>query len=556
MAGYSAVKAGSKSAAGKKLNVTVVSDVSNWNNSVNQQLLVELAKDPRLKVTGFVPGHTEEQSKYARNLNIELVDADDLHGFSETELLSYPPDSLQIDILLIHSYGPGLGKHAQVIRKNKKCKWAQVVHMVSEELQTFSENAENCKHDHKMKIALCEKADVIIAIGPKVADAYRRALRVSRNDEKVIELTPGVIEELSGIRQVYEDNGKFCVLVSGSSHFFKVKGCDIAASAIKLLDMSYHLIVVVRSGESSEKEAEIKQALLNQGIDERQLTVRVCESHLDWRRWLCEVDLVIKPSRTEGYGMSGLLAISANLPVLVSAYCGLGVVLKHLPTGANCVVESDDAQVWADKIKEIRENSPRNRRLQAERVKEEYTNNFNWGEQCEELVKNFFTMTQCKDDDAGGNAQCMGSHGSVESIRRNVESIGLVDKGSISQTQNGKSCDVVDGGIKPDLEQVTKRLSLKVTELPLTVYSKVCVKLNVERNLRFDDFRMLAQKVGLSRDETDVIHQNYRNTADEILRTWSTRQEATVGKLIELLKEKDFYRQDVVQILRDWVNER
>ena len=150
----------------------------------------------------------------------------------------------------------------------------------------------------------------------------------------------------------------------------------------------------------------------------------------------------------------------------------------------------------------------------------------------------------------------MGSHGSVDSIRRNVESIGLVDKGSISQTQNGKSCDVVDGGIKPDLEQVTKRLSLKVTELPLTVYSEVCVKLNVERNLRFDDFRMLAQKVGLSRDETDVIHQNYRNTTDEILRTWSTRQEATVGKLIELLKEKDFYRQDVVQILRDWVNER
>ncbi|XP_068739984.1 uncharacterized protein [Montipora capricornis] len=551
MAGYSAVKAGSKSAAGKKLNVTVVSDVSNYNNCVNQQLLIELAKDPRLKVTGFVPGHTEKHSKHARNLNIELVDADDLHGFSETELLSYPPDSLQIDIFLIHAYGPGLGKHAQVIRKNKKCKWAQVVHMISEELLTFSENPENCKHDHKMKIALCEKADVIIAIGPKVADAYRRALRVSRNDEKVIELTPGVIEELSGIRQVHEDDVKFSVLVSGSSHFFKVKGCDIAASAIKLLDMSYHLIVVVGSGESSEKKAEIRQALLNQGIDNRQLTVRVCESHLDWRRWLCEVDLVIKPSRTEGYGMSGLLAISANLPVLVSAYCGLGVVLKHLRTGANCVVESDDAQVWADKIKEIRENSPRNRWLQAERLKEEYMNNFNWTEQCEELVKNFFTMIQCKDDDTGENAQCMGSHGSVDSITRNVESIGLV-----SQTQNGRSCDVVDGGVKPDLEQVTKRLSLKVTELPLTVYSIVCVKLNVERNLRFDDFRMLAQKVGLTRDETDVIHQKCPNDTDEILRTWSTRQEATVGKLIELLKEKDFDRQDVVQILQDWVNER
>ena len=146
----------------------------------------------------------------------------------------------------------------------------------------------------------------------------------------------------------------------------------------------------------------------------------------------------------------------------------------------------------------------------------------------------------------------MGSSESVDSIRRKVESIGLEDKGSTSHT----SCDVVDEGVKPDLDQVTKRLSLKVTELPLPIYSKVCVKLNVERNVRFDDFRMLAQKVGLKRDETDYIHQKFLNHTDKILRTWSTKLEATVGKLIELLKEEDFAREDVVQVLQDWVNER
>lgn len=71
--------------------------------------------------------------------------------------------------------------------------------MVSEELQIFFENVENCKYDYKMKIVLCEKVDVIIVIGFKVVDVYRWVLCVFRNDEKVIELIFGVIEELSGI---------------------------------------------------------------------------------------------------------------------------------------------------------------------------------------------------------------------------------------------------------------------------------------------------------------------------------------------------------------------
>ena len=358
--------AGSKSPAEGKLNITLASDVNNWENAVNTQLVVELAKDSRLKVSGFVPCHTEEQRNNARILNIELVDAEDLSGYSPAELLDHPPDSLKINILLIHSYGPGLGRQAQVIKKLKKCKWAQVMHTISNELYKFLENPHDCKDDHQLQVTLCEKADIIIAIGPKVAEAYRRYLRHTSKHENVIELTPGVIEQLTGVRQVYDVADKFHVLVSGSSYYFKVKGCDIAAKAIKLLNTSsYHLMVVLRPFESTTGVEEITQALLKEGIDCRQLTVRVCKSNADWRQLLCEADLVIKPSRTEGFGMSGLLAISANVPVLVSAFSGLGVILKKLHIGASHVVDSDDPQVWADKITEIRSKDPQSRHLQA-----------------------------------------------------------------------------------------------------------------------------------------------------------------------------------------------
>ena len=390
---------GSDALASKQVHVTVASEAINWKDVVNKQLLTGLAKNPRLKVTGFFPGLTPEQETHARRLGSELVDMHEFDGFLSSELLSHPPDSLEIDIFLIHSYGSGHGKQAQVVKKHKKCKWVQIVHMISEELLPFLESPEEYKDDHKRKIGFCEKADLVIAIGPKVYEAYWRALSASRNYKKLIEFVPGIIEELSGIHQVHENNNlkNFVVIVSGSSIHFKVKGFDIAAKAFSLLDKSYHLMVVLRSTETSEKEKNIRQSLLELGIDSCQLKVRKTESHLDWQGLLGEVDLLIKPSRTEGFGMSGLRAISAGLPVLVSDQCGLGTILSKLPTGKNCVVTSDDPEVWADKIREMRGMDPHDRHSQAEELQEEYANKFKLKEQCDKLVNAFVDLVQGRD---------------------------------------------------------------------------------------------------------------------------------------------------------------
>lgn len=136
-----------------------------------------------------------------------------------------------------------------------------------------------------------------------------------------------------------------------------------------------------------------------------------------------------------------------------------------------------------------------------------------------------------------------------------MQDAGLSERNFTSETKGKMTDDVVDAGVKQIGSQVNSRLSISVKRIPLRVYRRVCLMLNVKRDVRFDDFRMLAEKVGLDRDETNFVEQ-LKDPTDEILKTWSKKSEATVGKLIEILKGEDLERMDVVKILQDWVNEK
>lgn len=377
-----------------KLNITLASNSEGWDTAVNGQLLRELANNPRVRVSGLVPKSNEKQRAHAKKLGIELVDTKDIPGLAPAELLAYPPDSLEIDILIIHSYGRDLGRQAQVIKEAKKCKWVHVLHTVSEELIEFLENGTEHDSEHEIQVALCQQADAVIAIGPKVADTYRSALHFCGKDKDLIDLTPGIFHNFIGVRPSEQKRETFHVLLSGSLKFFKVKGCDIAARAIKLLNKTscgYHLIFVVKPSQDVAKATE---ALLSEGLTPDQFTVR--GSGEDWIKLLSEVDLAVKPSRIEGFGMNGVRAISADLPVLVSGKIGLGIALKKLPSGVKHVVDSEDPQAWADKIKEVKEKDTQTRHSQAEELRREYTTQFNWKQQCDELVTKMFAMIPSK----------------------------------------------------------------------------------------------------------------------------------------------------------------
>ena len=387
-----------------KLKITLASNAEGWDKVVNGQLEIALAQDDRVKVTGFVPENTPEQRGHAMELNIALFDAkkESRSGYSSVELLAYPPDDLRIDILMMHSYGRHVGRQAQIIKETKNCVWVLVVHTISEELETFLKKSASSsavhQSEHELQVTLCEKADFVIAVGPKVAEAYKAALRYCGKQDKIFTLMPRILGEYLGVRQAADTkccdaDEKFRMLISSSSKYFEVKGCDIAAQAVKLLqDSSYHLILVVQPNDDT---TELEEAMHKEGIKANQLTVRRCSGATEtWCRLLCEVDLLIKPSRTEGFGMSGLRAISADLPILISGNCGLGFAMKKLHSGQRHVVDSDEPKVWADKIKEVRAKGSKTRHIQAEKLRSEYAGKFMWEEQIDDLVKTFSEMVQ------------------------------------------------------------------------------------------------------------------------------------------------------------------
>ena len=381
-----------------RLNITLATGAVGWNTLVNNQLLIELAKNSKVKVTGLVPRSTQEQKEQAKKLNVELVDGQELDGFSSMELLSFPPDDLEIDVLFMHSYGLHEGKHAQNIRTAKKCKWFHIIHTIGEELAKYMDNKCEQESEHQLQLKLSRKADCVIAIGPKVADTFRSELCHCGKSNDVIDLTPGIMKELVGVRALQQRGEIFRILISATwfAKYYKVKGLDIAAKAMTFLkEVSCHLIYIVNKDEDTE---DLKNQLLQEGIELNQLTVRRLQSSNleNWKSQLCQVNLIIMPARTEGFGTTNLRAISADLPVLVSQNCGFGMALKKLPSGEEHVIKSNKPEVWAERIKEVLEKSPEDLMSEAKKLRKEYEEKYNWEKQCEDLVDRMLTMFPSK----------------------------------------------------------------------------------------------------------------------------------------------------------------
>ena len=319
----------------RRLKVTLLS--SEWRSStdrevsaISRELAIHLAKHPNVEVSVFLPKCSEEDKRNAASHKIQLVEADELPGYEPILWLSSLPRDHDVDCVIGH--GVHLGKQIQLIKRNTDCRWIQVVHSVHEEVGMYKNISEG-EELQQTEVKLCKMADEVVAIGPKVAEAYKRFLCSAKEEKTILDLTPGVFSEFLNVAQATDERRTFCVLVIGSGDScedFNVKGFNMAAEAIaELKDASYQLKFLFSPREEGE---EIADKLLQHGISRNQLIVRSINDSRDvLANLFCEVDLAIMPSRTEGFGLPGLEALSAGLPVLVSGNSGLGEALRGAP---------------------------------------------------------------------------------------------------------------------------------------------------------------------------------------------------------------------------------
>ena len=378
----------------RKLRVTLLS--TEWKASkyedfttINRELAIEMAKYPNLEVSVFLLGCSEEDKKDADSYNVKLIKAVKLKGFEPVDWLTSVPKGHAMDCVIGH--GVALGRQIQLIKRNPNyshCKWIQVVHTAPEEIGMYKSISEG-QQMQQTEIELCEMADQVVTIGPKLTDAYKHQLR----KQDVFNLTPSVFTEFSDVQQASDEGRRFCVLVieSGDSEDFDVKGYDTAAKAIaELKDKSYQLKF---ASKQKGKEDELKHKLLQSGIGRNQLSICSLDEDRETLAYLFSVvDIAVFPSKSKVFGLSALKAISAGVPVLVNSASGIAEALKEVPFGSQCIVDSEDPADWAREIKAVRDRKRNLRLEEATILRKNYLQKFSWKEPCDELVKKMYNL--------------------------------------------------------------------------------------------------------------------------------------------------------------------
>ena len=339
----------------------------------------------------YLPQCSEEEKRVSASHNVQLIEAQNMPGFDNpVDWLSCLPEDHTVDCVIGH--GAVLGRQVQFIKRtHPHCKWIQVIDTAPEELgmyKGYEQHISRGKDKHQVEVELCKLADQVVAIGPKLADAFSGYLHPCGKDQDVLNFTPGIFSEFANVSQATEERNSFNVLVfgRGDNEDFQLKGYDIAAQAIaELKDMTYKLVFV---GATRGEEEKVAKKLVEEGIDPSQLKVRrfnECREKL--ADLFCEVDLAVMPSRTEGFGLAALEALSAGLPVLVSGNTGLAEALKKVPHGSSCVLESEDPKDWASAIRAVRHKDREMRLKEIEVVRGAYAKKYSWKVQCDKLVE-------------------------------------------------------------------------------------------------------------------------------------------------------------------------
>ena len=375
-----------------KLQLTILA--SEWGSSkgglstINRELAIQLAKFSCIEVTFFLPKCSDEDKKAAASHGISILEAKRRPAYrDELDWLSFPPGHLRIDVVVGH--GMKLGRQAQVIQESHKCKWVQVVHTDPEELGMFkcyNNPISTGEEKHKIEIELCQMADFVVGVGPKLAEAFRRYLGFCKRRQDVFEFTPGIFDDFSSVQQDPAEREECSVLVfgRGDAEDFELKGFDIAARSVAALSDT----ILVFVGAPHGKHEEIAKRFVDFGIPANRLRVKSYVNSREDLKWLfCQVDLVLMPSRTEGYGLTGLEALSAGLPVIVSKNSGFGKALGRVPFGSFFVIDSEDPSAWTVAIKGIWNKDRKSRLHEVKALRGSYGERYSWSEQCKHLIE-------------------------------------------------------------------------------------------------------------------------------------------------------------------------
>ncbi|CAH3137906.1 unnamed protein product, partial [Pocillopora meandrina] len=345
-------------------------------STFNREFAINLAEATTgsMKIHCYVSNSDDQDREDAEQHGVNLITARSVPGSADPlECLKFPPSKLPKPHLVI-GHGRKLGSPAYSLDLGKYKESATAAE------DTIEENEEK----HKMEIELCKAADAVVAVGSRLQQKYSR--RLLNVEVKII--TPGIFGKFSSESKLAVDRSvvkNFNVSMFGRATFedLSLKGYDLIANAIGSLGKNFELTFV---GSSPGEQRKVEQWFLdNTCINRNQLTIRrYCSEQEELKVMFYQSDLVALPSRTEGFGLVALEAISAGIPVLVSDESGIAEALQKVEGGNTVIVGSgEDKDEWARRIREMYEESAEEREANAVKLRENYRKVYSWKAECE-----------------------------------------------------------------------------------------------------------------------------------------------------------------------------
>ncbi|KAL9961104.1 hypothetical protein ACROYT_G029990 [Oculina patagonica] len=371
-------------------------------STFNREFAVNLAKasSDQIGVYCYVCNCSEEDRQDASKHGVNLLTARRVPGSDDPmEWLKRPPPELQNPDIVV-GHGRKFGGAAYFISDRTKCKWIHFVHVFCEDLgkhkleggATADAIAEN-EEKNKREIELCEAADLVVAVGSQLQRKYSRLLP----DIRVEVITPGMFEKFAiqanqSVKFLPAEEFSVFMFGRGSFEDFALKGYDIVGRAVASLGRSFELTFV---GSPKYEQRRIEKWFLEETkLARNQLTIRGYCDYEEIKKMFRQADVIVMPSRTEGFGLVALEAISAGVPVLVSSECGIAKVLKEVKGGMSVVVNSDMPEDWARRIRALSELKPKERHDRAMHLREQYGKTYSWKKECARFEQMIHELVQ------------------------------------------------------------------------------------------------------------------------------------------------------------------
>ena len=393
-------------------SVNVMFICSEWGSkkgglsTFNRELAVNLAKisNDRIKVHCYVSESSEAERQDASSKGVNLIPAQRFPGSNDPlDWLNIPPsDLLHPDVVVAH--GRKFGDAAYVIRRITNCRWIHFVHVNCEALgkhklesSVTADAIAEYEEKNRRELELCKASELVVAVGSLLQRKYQRSL----GDIKVEVITPGIFEEYvnptatQSELELSEEEFSIFMFGRGSFEDFFLKGYDIVGKAVASLERKFELTFV---GAPQDEQRKIETWFVEETkIPRNQLTIRGFCGYEEMKGMFREADLVVMPSRTEGFGLVALEAISAGVPVLVSSETGIAKALQDVQYGISVIVKSGASEEWANKIRLLSEQTRGYRHTIALRLREQYKLKYSWETECKKFEKMILELVERSD---------------------------------------------------------------------------------------------------------------------------------------------------------------